>query len=49
MEKDIKTEKPQNPFYTEKRKELWRKLEEEGKPVSKEELIERARQQKVAK
>ncbi|WMJ74751.1 hypothetical protein RCC89_16475 [Cytophagaceae bacterium ABcell3] len=35
-----------NPFLTEDREELWKKLEEGAKPISKEEVFRRARETK---
>ena len=32
-----------NPFLTERRDELWKRLDKEGKPVSKEDLLKRAK------
>lgn len=31
-----------NPFRTDKANELWKRLDKQGKPVSKEELLKRA-------
>lgn len=38
-----------NPFLSEKADELWNRLDKAGKPVSKEELLKRARALKEKK
>lgn len=47
---DLKKERENlNPFLTDKAKELWEKLDKSGSPVSKEELINRAKDLKKKK
>lgn len=40
---------PDNPFLTDKSDELWARLNKEGKPVSKEELLKRVKALKEKK